>query len=99
MRGTWMQELKQRPWRDVAYWLLLHGLLGLLSYTTEDHLPVEWLCSWKVGPVHINHYSSNYPIDLCTGQPDGDIFSTEFPLQLAFLYYLEPPALGWHHSQ
>jgi hypothetical protein len=29
-RGTWRQELMQRPWRSVAYWLASHGLLSLL---------------------------------------------------------------------
>ena len=29
----------QRPWRDVTYWLALHGLLSLLSYRTKDHQP------------------------------------------------------------
>ena len=33
------QELKQRPWRDAAYWLVRHGLLNLLFKTTQDHLP------------------------------------------------------------
>jgi hypothetical protein len=30
--GTWNQELKQKPWRNLAYWLALHSLLGLISY-------------------------------------------------------------------
>jgi hypothetical protein len=32
------QELMQRPWRNTACWLAPHGLLSLLSYTTQDHL-------------------------------------------------------------
>ena len=28
------QELMQRPWRDVLYWLASPGLLSLLSYRT-----------------------------------------------------------------
>jgi len=35
--GTWRQELMQRPWRDVAYWLAPRDLLTLLSYRTQDH--------------------------------------------------------------
>jgi hypothetical protein len=31
------QELMQRPWRDVTYWLASPGLLGLLSYRTQDY--------------------------------------------------------------
>jgi hypothetical protein len=33
------QELMQRPWRDVLYWLSSPGLLSLLSYTTQDYQP------------------------------------------------------------
>jgi hypothetical protein len=29
------QELMQRPWRDVSYWLASPGLLSLLSYRTK----------------------------------------------------------------
>ena len=35
--GPWRQKLMQRPWRGVAYWFALHGLVSLLSYRTEDH--------------------------------------------------------------
>jgi hypothetical protein len=33
------QELIQRPWRDVPYWLASPGLLSLLSYRTQDYQP------------------------------------------------------------
>jgi hypothetical protein len=33
------QELKQRPWRDVAYRLASHGSLILLFKRIQDHLP------------------------------------------------------------
>jgi hypothetical protein len=33
------QELMQRPWRDVLYWLDSPGLLSLLSYRTQDYQP------------------------------------------------------------
>jgi hypothetical protein len=33
------QELMQRPWRDVPYWLASPGLLSLLSYRTQDYQP------------------------------------------------------------
>lgn len=35
---TWQQELKQRLQRKDAYWLALHGLPILLSFTVLDHL-------------------------------------------------------------
>ena len=31
------QELMQRLWRDVTYWLAPPGLLSLLSYRTQDY--------------------------------------------------------------
>jgi hypothetical protein len=43
--GTWRQELMQRPWRDVTYWLASPGLLSLLSYRTQD-------CQPRVGTTH-----------------------------------------------
>jgi hypothetical protein len=33
------QELMQRPWRDVTYWLAFPGLLSLLFYRTQDYQP------------------------------------------------------------
>jgi hypothetical protein len=33
------QELMQRPWRDVSFWLASPGLLSLLSYRTQDYHP------------------------------------------------------------
>ena len=33
------QELMQRPWRDVPYWLASSGLLSLLSYRTKTTSP------------------------------------------------------------
>jgi hypothetical protein len=33
------QELMQRPWRDVTYWLASLGLLHLLSYRTQNYQP------------------------------------------------------------
>jgi hypothetical protein len=33
------QELMQRPWRDVLYWLASPSLLSLLSYRTKTTSP------------------------------------------------------------
>jgi hypothetical protein len=30
--GIWKQELKQKPWRNAAYWFTPHNLLSLFSY-------------------------------------------------------------------
>jgi hypothetical protein len=35
------QELMQRPWRDVPYWLASPGLLSLLSYKTPNYQPKD----------------------------------------------------------
>jgi hypothetical protein len=37
--GTWRQEPRVRPWRDVAYCPVHHGYLNLLSYRTQNHQP------------------------------------------------------------
>jgi hypothetical protein len=46
------QELMQRPWRDVPYWLASPGLLSLLSYRTQDYQSRD-------GPIH----NGPYPLD------------------------------------
>ena len=43
--GTWRQELMQRPWKSVAFWLTPHDLLNLLSDRTQNHQPRD-------GPIH-----------------------------------------------
>jgi hypothetical protein len=47
------QELMQKPWRDVLYWLASPGLLSLLSYRTQD-------CQPRDGPTH----KGPFPLDL-----------------------------------
>ena len=39
------QELMQKGWRDVLYWLASPGLLSLLSYRTQDY-------QRRDGPTH-----------------------------------------------
>lgn len=36
---TWRQELKQKPWRNAAYWLAPNAWFSLLSYSNEDNQP------------------------------------------------------------
>jgi hypothetical protein len=54
------QELMQRPWRDVIYWLASPGLLSLLSYRTHpqgaltpgslnEKMPYSWM-AWRHFP-------------------------------------------------
>jgi hypothetical protein len=35
------QELMQRPWRDVTYWLASSALLSLLPYRNQDYQPMD----------------------------------------------------------
>jgi hypothetical protein len=46
------QEMMQRPWRDVLYWLASPGLLSLLSYRTQGYQPRD-------GPTH----KGPFPLD------------------------------------
>jgi hypothetical protein len=45
------QELMQRPWRDVIYWLASPGLLSLLSYRTEDYQPRNGTTHKGISPL------------------------------------------------
>jgi hypothetical protein len=44
------QELMQRPWRDVPYWLASPGLLSLLSYRTEPKTTSPGMAPPTMGP-------------------------------------------------
>jgi hypothetical protein len=47
------QELIQRLWRDVTYWLASTGLLSLLSYRTQDYQPRD--DTTHKGPSPLDH--------------------------------------------
>ena len=64
--GTRRQELIQRLWRSAAYWLVPHGLLSLLSYSTQTTSP-EVALPQQVGPSHINYESRK----CIAGLPEG----------------------------
>lgn len=41
-RNSWQESRCRhwiRAWRNIAYWCVLHGLLGLLSCISQSHLP------------------------------------------------------------
>jgi hypothetical protein len=40
---------------DAVYWIASHGLLRLLSYRTQDHLPRGGTTHSGLGPPLINH--------------------------------------------
>jgi hypothetical protein len=45
------QELTQRPWTDVLYWLASPGLLNLLSYRTQDYQPRNGTTHKETSPL------------------------------------------------
>jgi hypothetical protein len=47
------QELMQRPWRGVLYWLASPGLLSLLSHRTQDSQPRDG--TTHKGPFPLDH--------------------------------------------
>ena len=47
------QELMQRPWGDVTYWLASPGLLSLLSYRTQVYQPRDYTTQNRLGPSHL----------------------------------------------
>lgn len=52
---TWRQEPKQKPWRDIAYWLALHSLHALCSYATLGHKHGGGTSHRELGPLHTSH--------------------------------------------
>ena len=70
---SWRQDLIQRGWRSAAYWLALHGLLGLLSYRTQDHQTRIGTVHSVLGPPASIINEENAPSDLPAGKSD-DIF-------------------------
>jgi hypothetical protein len=67
------QELMQRPWRDVPYWLASPGLLSLFSYRTQDYQPRD-------GPTHKGTSSLDHQLRKCLiAGSRGGISPTEAP--------------------
>jgi hypothetical protein len=51
LRQVRKQELMQRPWREVLYWLASPGLLSLLSYRTQDYQPRDGTTHKRTSPL------------------------------------------------
>jgi hypothetical protein len=49
------QELMQRPWRDVTYWLASPGLLSLGSYRTQNYQPRDGTTHNEPAPPPPDH--------------------------------------------
>ena len=61
------QELKQRPWRRAAYWLVLMALCCLVSLYNQSH-PAQWgHCPWWAGPSCMNRWSRKCSHNLACG--------------------------------
>jgi hypothetical protein len=54
LKQVWKQELMQRPWRDVSYWLASPGLLSLLPYRTQDYQPRDGTTHKGTSPLITN---------------------------------------------
>lgn len=77
------RNLKQEPegrsyCRDQGV-VLCTGLLRLLSYTPQDHMPKGCATHQCVGPFHINHQPRKQPQ---TGHSYKGIFLSEVPSQM-----------------
>ena len=62
--------MKQRPWRSAIYWLAPYGLLTLISYMPQDHLP---------GGGANSQWGQKCPTHLPVGNMDRDSFSFDVP--------------------
>jgi hypothetical protein len=68
------QELMQRPWRNVSYWLASPGLLSLLSYRTKT-TSLEMAPPTR-GPTHlITNRENALQLDLMEAFPQLKLFS------------------------
>jgi hypothetical protein len=72
LRQVRKQELMQRPWGDVCYWLASPGLLSLLSYRTQDYQPRD--STTRNGPPPhplITNWENAIQLDLMEAFPQG----------------------------
>lgn len=62
------KELKQKPWRTVAFWLIFHGLLNLLFYDIQDYLPRGGITHSDMGFSTLTSNQEKSPTDLSMDQ-------------------------------
>lgn len=80
--GAWMQDQKQRLWRNTAYWLVLHSFLSLLLQTRATRPGV-------VLPTVLWATSINLPPRRClSGSPMGHSDGDAPLLRLLSLWHL-----------
>ena len=68
------QELMQRPWRDVLYWLASSGLLSLLSYRTKTTSPEMAPPTRGLSPL-ITNWENALQLDLMEAFPQLKLLS------------------------
>lgn len=73
--GAWKQELKQRPWKNDAYWFASFGSPDYLPYSTQ--LPWDGATHSGLAPPTSISDRENTPIDKAKGQYDGSNSSVE----------------------
>jgi hypothetical protein len=81
------QELIQRPWRDVLYWLASPGLLSLLSCRTQDYQPRDGTTHKGPSPL-----ITNWEKCLTAGS-HGGTSPTEAPFSV-----ITPAVSSWHKT-
>jgi hypothetical protein len=68
------QELMQRPWRDITYWLAFPGLLSLLSYRTKTASP-GMVPPTRGLPPPITNWENALQLDLMEALPQLKLLS------------------------
>ena len=68
------QELMQKPWRDVPYWLASPGLLSLLSYRTKTTSPEMVPPTRGLSPL-ITNWENALQLDLMEAFPQLKLLS------------------------
>jgi hypothetical protein len=94
--GTSRQELMQRPWRDVTYWLASPGLLSLLSYRTQDYQSRDGTTHNEPSPL-ITNWENALQLDLMEAFPQGRLLSL-WKLQLVLSWHTKPASTWPIHN-
>lgn len=82
--GTWRQELKQWPWRDDTYWLVLCGFAQLPFLYTPQPLAEGWHHPQRARYSSINYQSGKGSMDRVMGHFDAGTASVEVSSSLVY---------------
>lgn len=78
--GTWMQEIKQRPWRNTTYWIIKLPFLNIPDLHMQESLYPQ-----GSGLSHNNQQLRKCPIYKPVGRCDGRNSLNEIPSSQACL--------------